>query len=683
MKSVMSEHQFEKLAEYSDGAAYRVLVKINMNLGWIENVKCCIENLRQKQMFQMKYKCQEDDFACFELYINLPTQAVFYYYFSFEANGQFYYYKKTNETGNQCVSKEECWKLSVNFEVPDWAQGAIMYHIFVDRYRRGSKAQLPEMPYRKIHKSWNEQPVIGPDEDGLWNVDFYGGDIRGIIETLPYIKRLGVDIIYLSPIVRSQSNHRYDTTDYFEVDPFAGTYEDLKELCNKAHKKGMRVILDGVFNHTGNDCRYYNQWNIYDEVGAFQSEHSPYSNYYVKSSNNAPENREWYQIDENADLTETHLLEEEVEKIKCCVFEKNLLTNKWNIIDPQARSCSISSKFIQKVQYALKRMNNVCWWYFLNLPKMNTDEVEIKKLIISVVVFWAKEIGIDGVRLDVADDLTDEIMMDMRTETRKINPDFFITGEIWYNPMKHGGRAYLSSGKCIDSVMNYYLMDAMIRYLKYANVELMKARTREIFSEYPDGTLNSAMNSTSTHDISRQVELGYPGNYFKEDGEWGWSLKNQSFEWARKHSLTAKQYKLAKEISQNYTYMLAFFPGTISIFYGDEVGLKGIGNLANRAPYPWGKRDKKVLKFFRNILHKRKQESFLRKAAFRIVKIDEESFAFERYDDSNKLLVAISRVNKTVKLDLPEEYANAEILLKKKNCSTTSLAPYGAIVLKK
>ena len=81
MKSVMSEHQFEKLAEYSDGAAYRVLVKINMNLGWIENVKCCIENLRQKQMFQMKYKCQEDDFACFELYINLPTQAVFYYYF--------------------------------------------------------------------------------------------------------------------------------------------------------------------------------------------------------------------------------------------------------------------------------------------------------------------------------------------------------------------------------------------------------------------------------------------------------------------------------------------------------------------------------------------------------------------------------------------------------------------------
>ena len=243
MKSVMSEHQFEKLAEYSDGAAYRVLVKINMNLGWIENVKCCIENLRQKQMFQMKYKCQEDDFACFELYINLPTQAVFYYYFSFEANGQFYYYKKTNETGNQCVSKEECWKLSVNFEVPDWAQGAIMYHIFVDRYRRGSKAQLSEMPYRKIHKSWNEQPVIGPDEDGLCGVragaEPATGRIRGLAE--PAAERLGDGAGHHRRPLRHAQLRRRD----------ADVATD--ERHNRADRGGAAAAADGVLE-SGQRC---------------------------------------------------------------------------------------------------------------------------------------------------------------------------------------------------------------------------------------------------------------------------------------------------------------------------------------------------------------------------------------------------------------------------------------------
>ena len=132
--------------------------------------------------------------------------------------------------------------------------------------------------------SFEEDPVIGPNKDGLWNVDYYGGDLKGIIEKLDYIKSLGVSILYLSPIVKSQSNHRYDTGDYLEIDPYAGSKEDLKELCEKAHEYGMKVILDAVFNHTGNDSIYYNEFDHYDSLGAYQSENSLYSSFYKKEN---------------------------------------------------------------------------------------------------------------------------------------------------------------------------------------------------------------------------------------------------------------------------------------------------------------------------------------------------------------------------------------------------------------
>ncbi len=142
------------------------------------------------------------------------------------------------------------FKMSVNFKVPEWAKGRMMYHIFVDRFNRGSNEPMKEMPRRHIHKSWDEPIVVEGDEQGIWNNDFYGGDLKGITQKLDYIESLGVEILYLSPIVYSQSTHRYDASDYEVVDPYAGTMEDLKELCDEAHKRGMKVVLDAVFNHT-------------------------------------------------------------------------------------------------------------------------------------------------------------------------------------------------------------------------------------------------------------------------------------------------------------------------------------------------------------------------------------------------------------------------------------------------
>lgn len=615
--TMMIEHKIEQLSSNSDGAVYKVSIKIPMNLGWIERVKFSVGNSKEKKIFQLNHVKNDDEYSCFETQVYLVTQAVYHYYFSFEANGNFYYHKKFNKTGNHSVTKQECWKMSVNFDVPEWSQGAIMYHIFVDRYRRGSKEPLEKMPNRKIHKSWDEPPVLGPDEDGMWNIDFYGGDLKGIEESLKYIQKLGVDIAYLSPIVRSQSNHRYDTADYFEIDPYVGCAEGLKRFCDAAHKRGMHVILDAVFNHTGNDSKYFNEFGNYDTVGAYQSKDSEYYDFFKKY---------W----ENGEMTFAY------------------------------------------------------WWGMKNLPECDGNSPKWKDYIFGVggVIDYWFSLGIDGLRLDVADELTDEFIEGIRIAARRNKPDALILGEVWKNPMRMG-RGYIESGKCMDTVMNYPLIDALIRYMKYSDVRKFTNVLNETFTEYPDATICSLMNFTSTHDISRAIEIYACQNEFQKFGEWGWNLIDERPEWAKSHSITAVQYKFGKNLLKTHMYALAFLPGTISIFYGDEVGLRGIGNLANRAPYPWGRRDKDMLTFFRKVLLVRKNEAFLRKAGFQLVKMDCEQFIFERLDDANGILVAISRTHKTTELSLPEEYQNAEILLSKKDCDKNSLAPFGAIVLKK
>lgn len=615
--AMMIDYRITQESSNLDGATYRIWIKIPMSLGWIERVKFSVGDGKEKKIFQMNFVRNDEKFSYFEASVWLATHAIYYYYFSFEANGTFFYYKKQNKTGNQSITREECWKMSVNFEVPEWTQGAIMYHIFVDRYKRGSKESPKEMPRRKVHKSWDEPPVIGMDEDGLWNVDFYGGDLQGIESTLRYIKSLGVDIIYLSPIVRSQSNHRYDTADYFEVDPYAGTEEALKSLCDSAHKKGMKVILDAVFNHTGNDSKYFNEFGTYDTLGAYQSEQSEYYDFYKKHWEDG-------------------------------------------------------------------RMEFAYWWGMKNLPECDGNSESWKNYILGeggVIDHWFA-LGVDGLRLDVADELTDEFIEGIRIAAKRNKPDAFIIGEVWKNPMRMN-RGYIESGKGMDTVMNYLLIDALIRYFKYSDVRKLNNIVSEIFTEYPKDMINSLMNFTSTHDISRAIEIFACQTEFQKFGEWAWNLLDESVDWARAHKLTAKQYKFGKNLMKTYMCALAFFPGTFSIFYGDEVGMQGAGNLANRGPYPWKRRDKDTLKFFRGLLKVRKKEIFLKKADFRIVTVNCEQLIYERFDDNNRLLVAVSRTHKLASLELPEEYQEAEVLLKKKGCTKTSLEPFGVIVLKK
>ena len=168
-----------------------------------------------------------------------------------------------------------------DFNPPAFLREGIMYQIFPDRFHR-SKMPVSERKDRVLHTEWNEPPYITADERSgdNWALDFFGGDLAGIRQKLPYLKELGITVLYLNPIFKARTNHRYDTGDYMSIDPLLGTEEDFQALCAEARKLGIRVLLDGVFSHTGEDSLYFNRYNNYPSTGAYQSNDSPYYSWY-------------------------------------------------------------------------------------------------------------------------------------------------------------------------------------------------------------------------------------------------------------------------------------------------------------------------------------------------------------------------------------------------------------------
>lgn len=579
----------EKISATEDSAKYKVRIKVPREMGYIDQMNFIVEG-DSRYTFQLFHQKNDDDFIYFEGDAELPTRALYNYYFSFFAEYKFMYLKKENKCDVNNISKNDMWKMSVNFETPDWAKGAIMYQIYVDRFNRGSDKPLEEMKNRTIHKSWDEEPTIGPDENGLWNADFYGGDLQGIIQKLDYIKSLGVSIIYLCPIVKSQSNHRYDTADYETVDPYAGTNEDLKELCDKAHELGIKIVLDAVFNHTGNDSKYFNEYGNYEELGAYQSSDSPYYDFYRKYNNNGQTYFDY-------------------------------------------------------------------WWSMTNLPVCDGTNKKWQDYIYGeggVIDKWFA-LGIDGLRLDVADELTDEFITGIRKAVKRNKENGFILGEVWENPM-HMQRGYISSGKGMDSVMDYNFMDALIRYFKYEDVSKLGRILNELKTEYPPETLQTLMNFTSTHDITRAIDI-IGTKEFNYSSKWAWNLiREKDLDYQKNFKMNEDDYKKAIEEYKTFVFALTFFPGIFSIFYGDEIGIEGLGNLANRKSFPWTRENTELLEFFRTIGKIRNKEEFLKKADFSVLDINNQSFVYERTSEKENALIAINRSNDRSSIYIPERY---------------------------
>ena len=595
---------------------YDVSVKVPLALGWIERMSFIVEDNQRRILFNMHHTNNTSEYACFETQVVLDTSALYHYYFSLVANNNYMYYKKKNNDKPNQIVPDDMWKLSVNFEVPDWAKGKIMYHIFVDRFNRSNNDLLKEMPHRTIHTSWDEDVVVGPNEEGIWNADFYGGNLQGIIDKLDYIKSLGVSIIYLSPIVWSQSNHRYDAADYENVDPYLGTNKDLKELCDKAHELGIKIVLDAVFNHTGNDSKYFNQYGHFDNLGAYQSNESEYYDFYRKYIHN---NQTFFDY----------------------------------------------------------------WWGMKNLPVCDGNSKKWQDYIYGeggIIDLWF-DLGIDGLRLDVADELSDEFIEGIRSAVKRNKPDGFILGEVWKNPMRMN-RSYISSGKGMDTVMNYTLVDALIRYIKYRDVNKLRDVIYQLKTEYPDDTLNSLMNFTSTHDISRAINI-FGTREFQYNGEWAWNLSNNNIYWQKDYKLSPENYELGKDIYKAYLYTLTYLPGILSIFYGDEAGLQGMGNLSNRRPFHWDNIDKDLLEFVRNIGKIRNTEKFLETADLDIIDINDKYFMFTRSKEDEQVLFTMNRSSSKSNLYIPEKYRDYKIIHSHKDTNKEEIDSHGVLVLKK
>ena len=214
----------------------------------------------------------------------LDCCALYFYFFRvYNHEGSFRLFKQGDDTN---MEAGDLWQLSCvpeSFHTPDWAKGAVIYQIFPDRFRKSGNPDLTGKlePY-VLHRDWNEDVHWQPDEKGIiQNNDFYGGNFRGIAEKMDYIASLGVGLIYLNPIGKAYSNHRYDTGDYRNPDPMLGTLEDFQAMCKAAHEHGIRVILDGVYSHTGSNSRYFNREGAFPGQGAYQSQSSPYYSWYT------------------------------------------------------------------------------------------------------------------------------------------------------------------------------------------------------------------------------------------------------------------------------------------------------------------------------------------------------------------------------------------------------------------
>ena len=250
-----------------------------------KSVECILqtENGTPLKTVTMEYAKKIGAYEIFKGSFSLDEPGLFFYYFRIHSRtGSFRLFKYGDDTNMEAGA---LWQLScipADFETPDWAKGAVIYQLFPDRFYKSGRCDLSGKlePYT-VHHNWFDEVDWRPTKEGLvLNNDFYGGNFKGITEKMDYIASLGTTILYLNPISKSFSSHRYDTGDYKTPDPMLGTEADFTAMCNAAHERGIKVILDGVYSHTGSDSLYFNRQGHFPGLGAYQSQNSPYYGWY-------------------------------------------------------------------------------------------------------------------------------------------------------------------------------------------------------------------------------------------------------------------------------------------------------------------------------------------------------------------------------------------------------------------
>ena len=396
--------------------------------------------------YRMEYTGQSDGVNHFAVTVTPTTSGLYFYYFDLYTD-----FRKIcrgpGAEGRLTWVLEDSWQLTVyepDFQTPDWIKSGTMYQIFPDRFYEGDPDKT--MPFAdRIYRADKEgEPYFWPTEqpEGYLNMDYFGGDFLGIQKKLPYLKGLGVTCIYLNPIFEAHANHRYNTADYLKADPLLGTNEDFAALCKEASRQGIRIILDGVFSHTGSDSRYFNREGRYGPGGAYRDRHSPYRSWYDFDSGYACGYRSWWGFETLPEV------EEESPSYIDFVCGPGGVIDTWLGLGASGFRLDVADElpddFIEKIRAAVKAHG-------------------ADKLLIGEV--W--------------EDAT--------------------TKEGW------GRRRTYLRGHGLDTTMNYPFRNAAIDFVRGADAAAVADAILSICENYPKPALDCAMNFLSTHDTERAI----------------------------------------------------------------------------------------------------------------------------------------------------------------------------------
>lgn len=523
-----------------------------------------------------------------EIHFSATTAGLYFYHFELETPWGNSLVKNVGNGEGELNAEGTEFQQTVyekDFKTPDFLKGGLIYQIFPDRFYN-SKVPKKNVPEGRVMRKWGEEPYWHESQmNGVWNNDYFGGDLKGVEEKLEYLSSLGVSCIYLNPIFEAHSNHRYDTADYEKIDSLLGDENDLKSLCKKAHGLGISVILDGVFSHTGCDSKYFNMYKRYNTVGAYNSKSSPYFS--------------WYKFTDYPNGYKS-------------------------------------------------------WWGIKLLPEVSEEDEGYREYICGkngILRKWLR-LGISGWRLDVADELPDVFLDDLRKAVKEENENAVIIGEVWEdatNKFAYGERRRYLLGGQLDSVMNYPFADAILNYVKFGNAQAFMSAIMSIIENYPPCVVNVLMNHIGTHDTERAIT--------RLAGE---SAQGKDRSWQHSHNQLS-DYDYLKGVSMMKLASLIQYtlPGVPSLYYGDEAGMQGMKDPFNRACFPWDNINKELYRWYKRLGEIRRGCKAFREGSFEPLYAADRVVAYVRRSNENSVLTAVNNSEQEIHIPVGEEWDNS------------------------
>ncbi len=442
-----------------------------------------------------------------------------------------YYFILRGQDGSECrfnaygfdKDTRGCFELlQINttdvISVPEWTQGCVWYQIFPERFDRDSSTDRELDPWDAV-----------PTRD-----NYLGGTLGGIRRRLPYLAELGIECIYLNPIFTGDFNHKYATTDYLSVDPMFGTEADLLALTEEAHRLGIRIVLDGVFNHCGIHFAPFEDLRKNGRSSVFAN---------------------WF-----------HLKKEPLE------------------IDPACYEC------VGDYPY---------------MPRLNGADPGVREYVLKVLLYWLEKVHIDGWRFDVADELDMTAVRFWREAVKRLYPDAVMLAETW------GGAVRIIAPGAFDCAMNYLFRDAAVDFFARQSISPaeFKNRLASMLQLYPDANMQAMFNCLSSHDTPR---------FLTEAGE------------------DKDRLRLAMAFQM-------LFPGAPSVYYGDEIGMKGDNDPGCRGGMAWNAMDADLLAWQKQWIAFRKKHAAVRRGGTVLLsESDPALFSFSRYDASEEIVAVFN-----------------------------------------